>query len=155
MLYAYLAIVHSDIQKMQLTRQTDFAFRTLLYLAAQPEEELQQIRHICTVFDISSNHLSKVVNKLANLGYIESHRGRGGGIRLGKEPGKINVGEVVRAMEPTLRPINCSALQCVLLPGCQLKTLLAEASDAFIHTLDQHTLEDLVQSDIKVLRGLG
>lgn len=140
---------------MQLNRQTDFAFRTLLYLAAQPAQSLVQIRHICEVFEISPNHLSKVVNKLARLGYIDSQRGRGGGLRLGMAPEQISVGEVVRHMEPTLDPIACEGLECALLPRCRLKGVLAEAAAAFIGVLDSYTLEDLVAGELKVLRGLG
>jgi len=140
---------------MQLTRQTDFAFRTLIYLAAAPTESLVQIREICEVFDISSNHLSKVVNKLARLGYIDSQRGRGGGVKLGMAPEKINVGAVVREMESTLEPIDCEGLECVLLPRCRLKGVLAEGAAAFIAVLDAYTLADLVEGELKVLRGLG
>lgn len=140
---------------MQLTRQTDFAFRALIYLAAQPPDALVKIQQICDVFDISPNHLSKVVNKLARLGYIDSHRGRGGGLRLGEAPEKINVGRVAREMEPTLDPVDCSGLECVLLPRCRLKGVFAEASAAFIGVMDAYTLADLVEGEMKVLKGLG
>jgi Rrf2 family nitric oxide-sensitive transcriptional repressor len=140
--------------KMHLTRQTDFAIRTLVYLAAKPPEDLVQVRQICDLFEISSNHLPKVVNKLANLGYIESQRGRGGGIRLGRKMQDINIGEVVRDMEPTLSPVNCYEPHCVLLPNCRFKAVLADASTAFIDTIEKYTLADLVDQEIEVLRGL-
>lgn len=140
---------------MQLNRQTDYAFRTLIYLAAQPADTRVQVRQVNDVFKISANHLSKVVNKLANLGYIESYRGRGGGIHLAQAPKDINVGEVVRAMEPTLNPIDCEGLECALLPSCRLKSVLSDASDAFVAVLDSYTLADLVEGELKVLRGLS
>ena len=139
---------------MHITRHTDFALRTLIYLAAMPEEELVQVRQISQLFDLSNNHLSKVVNELANLGFLESRRGRGGGIRLGKPAGAINVGEVVRAMEPSLTPINCHEPKCILLPHCRFRSVLAEASDAFINTIDKYTLDDLIEGKVEALRGL-
>ncbi|MFK7976413.1 MAG: Rrf2 family transcriptional regulator [Halioglobus sp.] len=140
---------------MQLTRQTDFAFRTLIYLAAQPPEALVKIQQICAVFELSPNHLSKIVNKLARLGYIDSQRGRGGGLRLGAAPKDINVGAVARDMEPTLDPVDCSGLKCALLPRCRLKGVFAEASAAFIGVMDTYTLADLIEGELKVVRGLG
>jgi Rrf2 family transcriptional regulator, nitric oxide-sensitive transcriptional repressor len=136
---------------VHLTRQTDFALRTLIFLASQPADALIQIRQICEVFDIPRNHLSKVVNKLANLGYVDSHRGRGGGIRLGREATDINIGALVRDMEPTLFPINCEEPACVLLPACRFRSVLGEASKAFINTLDGYALSDLMDSEVKVL----
>lgn len=139
---------------MQLTRHTDYAVRTLIFLAAGPADELVQIKRICEVFDISVNHLSKVVNELVNKGYVESQRGRGGGIRLGKPAEEVNIGDVVRAMEPSLNPIDCQRLNCALLPNCRFKSILADASAAFIETIDGYTLSDLVDTRAQALRGL-
>lgn len=132
---------------MQLTRHTDYAIRTLIYLGMTSETERVQIRQVCETFDLPINHLSKVVNNLARLGYIDSQRGRGGGIRLGKPAADIRIGEIVRAMEPTLTPINCFEPRCALLPDCRFKSILALASAAFIETIDGYTLEDLLDKD--------
>lgn len=139
---------------MHITRHTDFALRALIYLAARPEGDLVQIRQICDLFEISINHLSKIVNKLTQAGYIDSRRGRNGGIRLGKPARDINVGALVRLMEPSLTPINCNEPRCILLPHCIFKSVLSEASRAFIETIDRYTLADLIDRDIKVLRRL-
>jgi Rrf2 family nitric oxide-sensitive transcriptional repressor len=139
---------------MHITRHTDFALRALIYLAARPEGELVQIRQICELFDVSINHLSKIVNELAKSGYVESQRGRSGGIRLGKPPQDINVGDLVRLMEPTLTPINCNEPRCILLSHCRFKSVLNEACNAFIETIDKYTLADLIDGEVEVLRGL-
>jgi Rrf2 family transcriptional regulator, nitric oxide-sensitive transcriptional repressor len=136
---------------MHLTRQTDFALRTLIYLAALPLGERVQIKGICEDFEISANHLSKVVNKLANIGYIDSLRGRGGGIRLGMPASEINIGDIVRMIEPTLNPVNCYEPHCALLPACRFKSILAQASKAFVDTISRYTLEDLVDGGLDVL----
>lgn len=139
---------------MHITRHTDFALRALIYLATRPQGELVQIRQICELFGVSINHLSKIVNELAKSGYIESQRGRNGGIRLGKHPRDINVGALVRLMEPTLTPIDCDQPRCILSRHCRFKAVLTEASNAFIATIDKYTLADLVDGEVDVLRGL-
>ena len=140
---------------MQLTRQTDFALRTMIYLAMLPPGERVQIKTICDIFDISSNHLSKVVNKLANLGYIDSLRGRGGGICLGMSADSINIGALVRITEPTLNPINCLDPPCQLFSACRFKSVLADASAAFMSTLDSYCLADMVTEDLQALKLIG
>ena len=139
---------------MHLTRQTDFALRAMIYLATLPPSERVQIKQICEAFDISANHLSKVVNKLANIGYIDSQRGRGGGIRLGMEARDINVGDIVKAMEPTLNPINCDDPPCILMPGCRFKMVLGRASQAFVDTISGYTLADLVDRNVDTIELL-
>jgi len=130
---------------MQLTKQTDFAFRTLIYLAERQDDELVHIRDICDYYQISGNHLSKVVMKLARLGYIEAVRGKGGGIRLSMAPAQINVADVVAAFETTLKPVNCDRPKCRIRSHCKLKVLLGEGMQAFLDTLRRRSLEDLLR----------
>ena len=130
---------------MQLTKQTDFAFRTLIYLGQRQDEELIHIRDVCDYYKISGNHVSKVVMKLARLGYIEAVRGKGGGIRLSMAPAQINVADVVAAFETTLKPVNCDQPRCRIRSHCRLKGLLDEGMQAFMDTLRSRSLEDLLQ----------
>ena len=129
---------------MQLTRQTDYSLRVLMYLAVLEEGQLAQLGDIASDHDISRNHLVKVVHRLGQLGYIVTRRGKGGGIRLALAAEEINIGEVVSRLESTLTSIDCSALACKLLPACHLKRLLAQAMQAYVETLAGHTLADLV-----------
>lgn len=102
-----------------------------MYLAIQPEREtLFRIAEITEVFDLSPNHVSKIVHHLGKLGYLQTIRGKSGGFRLGMAPEKINVGELVRALENSLAPIDCSKPYCRLTPACQLKGVLAQAVNA-------------------------
>ena len=130
---------------MQLTKQTDFAFRTLMYLAQRQDDELAHIRDVCDYYKISGNHVSKVVMKLAKLGYIEAVRGKGGGIRLSMAPAQINVADVVAAFETTLKPVNCDRPKCRIRSHCKLKGLLDEGMQAFLDTLRRRSLEDLLR----------
>lgn len=125
-----------------------------MYLAIQPEREtLFRIAEITEVFDLSPNHVSKIVHHLGKLGYLQTIRGKSGGFRLGMTPEKINVGELVRALENSLAPIDCSKPYCRLTPACQLKGVLAQAVNAYLAVLDRYTLADIV-SNQQELRAL-
>lgn len=139
---------------MQLTRYTDYGLRTLMYVAMYPERtQLFRIAEITEVFDLSANHVSKVVHHLGKLGYLETIRGKSGGFRLGMPAEQINIGKVVRQLENTLAPIDCQKPYCVLTPGCQLRGALNEAVRAYMAVLDKYTLKDVVSNDVE-LRGL-
>lgn len=132
---------------MQLTRYTDFGVRTLMYLAVQPERTaLFRIAEITHVFDLSSNHVSKIVHHLGKLGYLETIRGKMGGFRLGKPATEINLGLLVRSLENSLAPIDCSKPYCRFTPACQLKGVLAQAVEAYLNVLDQYSLQDIVSN---------
>jgi Rrf2 family nitric oxide-sensitive transcriptional repressor len=128
---------------MQLTRQTDYAFRLLMYLACLPKDERANIQQICKFYDISSNHVAKVVVKLAKLGYITAFRGKGGGLILARDPARIRLDEVVKDFETSLKPVNCKTPMCAIIAGCQLKAILSDGMQQFLSTLSQHTLADI------------
>jgi Rrf2 family nitric oxide-sensitive transcriptional repressor len=126
---------------MHLTRHTDYALRLLIILAGRTDAQVQ-IAEVADEQAISRTHLMKIANKLAHAGFIEAQRGRGGGIRLGCDPGDISIGEVVRAMEPCGALVDCSA--CRLRRACSLPAALNQASAAFHGVLAQYTLADIL-----------
>lgn len=131
---------------MQLTRFTDYSLRVLIYLGLR-QDRLATINEIATTFGISENHLMKVVHRLGTQGYIETIRGKGGGMRLARHPESINIGEVVRHTEENMDLAECfgsGGSDCFLLPGCVLKTALTEARRSFLTTLDRYHLSDLL-----------
>lgn len=132
---------------MKLTLFTDYSIRVLLYLGAEPDR-LCSIGEIAQAYDVSQNHLMKVVNKLANEGYVESVRGRFGGIRLGKAPGAINLGAVVRQTEDGFNLVDCS--DCVVAPACGVTGVLGEALGAFLAVLDRYTLADMLTPRLRL-----
>lgn len=130
---------------MRLTSYTDYALRTLMYLATHPDQ-LVTIQDIADVHGIAKNHLTKVVHQLGLLGVVETVRGRNGGLRLGKAPSQINIGAVVRYTEPDFFMAECfdrSKNECVLSPSCALKGVLHAATAAYMELLDAATLETL------------
>ncbi len=130
---------------MRLTRYTDYSLRVLIYLAVRPDG-FGTIQAVAEAYDISRNHLMKVVQELNRRGYIDTVRGKGGGMRLRLPPAKINVGRVVRDMENDMVLVECFGPdnRCVITPECMLKNVLSEALSAFLAVLDRYTLADLV-----------
>jgi len=131
---------------MRLNVQTDFALRVLMRLAMTPEN-LVTIETIATEYGISRNHLMKVAHLLGRLGYIETLRGRTGGLRLKGDPASIRIGEVVRQIEPDFHLVECfeaNRNRCRISPACSLRLILGEALAGFIAILNQHTLADLM-----------
>ncbi|SFM68692.1 RrF2 family transcriptional regulator [Marinobacter zhejiangensis] len=135
---------------MHITRYTDYSLRVLIYLALQPDK-LVTIQEISDSYSVSKNHLMKVVHQLNKKGYIETVRGKNGGMRLSKAPGDINVGLLVRETEQDLELVECfsSGSQCTITPVCGLKGILSEALQAFLATLDKYTLADILPEQKK------
>ncbi|PKL94791.1 MAG: Rrf2 family transcriptional regulator [Gammaproteobacteria bacterium HGW-Gammaproteobacteria-8] len=130
---------------MRLTQYTDFSIRVLIYLGLNPERRCT-IQEIADGYRISRNHLMKVVQQLAQAGYVESTRGSGGGLKLGRAVEKINLGEVIKEMEPDFGLVECfrENNQCVITPACRLPPMLSKATHAFFEVLSEYTLADLL-----------
>lgn len=130
---------------MHITRYTDYSLRVLIYLATRGEE-LSTIKQISDSYDISRNHLMKVVHQLNKKGYIETVRGKKGGMKLRMQPSDINVGVLVRETEQDLSVVEClsGSNNCRISPVCGLKGMFSEAIEAFLKTLDHYTLADVI-----------
>lgn len=134
---------------MRLTNYTDYSLRVLLYLASKEKDELSNIKEIAEAYGISKNHLMKVIHDLGKNGYIETIRGRNGGIRLAKKTSDINIGEVVRRTEEDFHLVECfdkDKNSCVITNVCGLKHVLNRALKAYFEVLDQYTLQDLTHN---------
>ncbi len=130
---------------MRLSLFSDYSLRVLMFAALKGE--IFSLSEVAEAYDISRHHLVKVVNFLAKLGYLETRRGRGGGIVLGMPPEDIRIGMVVRRTEDTPFFVECFDKQhntCPINGSCRLKGALAQAVNAFYENLDRHTLRDLV-----------
>jgi Rrf2 family nitric oxide-sensitive transcriptional repressor len=132
---------------MRLTNFSDYALRVLMYAAVR-RDHLITIEETADRYGISRTHLMKVANLLTRSGYLTAVRGRAGGLRLGRAPEQIGLGDVVRATEPDFELVECFATsgRCRVTPNCRLRGVLGEALAAFIATLDRYTLADLVLS---------
>jgi Rrf2 family nitric oxide-sensitive transcriptional repressor len=135
---------------MRLTQHTDYAIRVLMYAASRwkrdGEQALSSIHEIAQAYGISENHLMKVVHRLAQEGLLHTQRGRNGGLRLAADPATIRLGDVVRLIEDDMALVECfgEGSTCPLSAGCLLADALDGARQAFIASLDRHTVADLV-----------
>lgn len=134
---------------MRLTIYTDYTLRALIYLGVHRHaDRLSTIGDIAAAYGISENHLMKIVHHLAKQGYVETTRGKGGGMRLARAPEQINIGDVVRGAEEDLALVECfqkGNRNCPLTADCALRGVLGNALHAFFEVLDRHTLADLLK----------
>jgi len=149
---------------MQLTLYTDYSFRVLLYLGVNRDR-------LCTIAEISErcaathNHLVKVVHNLGREGYIQTMRGRTGGIKLKKEPEEIKLTDIIRCTEVNLNIAECLRENntCHITEVCKIKNVFEEAQSQFIQTLDRYTVADLLKEkeqlseifDDKIIRRIN
>ncbi len=133
---------------MRLTLHTDYALRLLMLLALEPDKS-HTVEDVSRRYGVSRNHLNKVVQTLAQAGFIESQRGRGGGVRLARPAREINLGRVVRATEDNFHIVECFCREtntCIVAPACGLRDPFRQALGAFLDVLDGYTLSDLIGS---------
>lgn len=141
---------------MKLTAFTDYALRTLIYLGLNPGR-LSTIDEICEAYAIPRNHLSKVVHLLGSSGWVQTVRGKGGGLRLALPPEQIGVGDVVRLTETDFDMVECfkrETNRCTLAPACRLKSALKQATNAWFAVLDPLTLADVLGNAAGLRRHL-
>lgn len=142
---------------MQLSAYSDYLFRVLMHAALRAPERVT-VDEVADVYGISRHHLVKVVHDLGRSGYLETHRGIGGGFTLALPPAKIRLGDIVRLGEETESVIECSAGRnrpCRIFPACRLKGVLDEAAAAFFAVLDGYSLADLMKQPSKMRTVLG
>ncbi|KNY30632.1 MULTISPECIES: Rrf2 family transcriptional regulator [Agrobacterium] len=134
---------------MKLSLYSDYAMRVMIHLAAKDEKI--SIREVADIYDISQNHLMKVVQDLAGAGFIEAVRGRNGGLRLAKPADQINLGSILRHTEKLTDLFVCEG--CIIAPACGLPVVLREATAAFVAVFDRYSLADVVKkkSDLAAL----
>lgn len=133
---------------MRLTTFTDYSLRVMIYLGVRANE-LATIGDIAAAYGVSKNHLMKVVHFLGQQGYVETLRGKSGGLRLARAPEDINLGQLVRATESNTVLLECfepQSSQCKIEPVCKLRGILGRSLQAFFAVLDQHTLADVLRN---------
>jgi Rrf2 family nitric oxide-sensitive transcriptional repressor len=132
---------------VRLTRFTDYALRVLILLGIT-DERLVTVDELAERYGISRNHLVKIVHRLGTLGYVETVRGKNGGMRLARHPRDIRIGDVVRDFEGDMTIVECFDARtntCPIERSCSLQGILRTATGRFLAELDGHTLADLVR----------
>ena len=141
---------------MRITVYSDYSLRLLIYLGVALDRRCT-ISDVAEHYGISRNHIMKVAHELGRAGFVETVRGRSGGLKLARPPEAVRVGEVLRVTEVDFALVPCfeSPRLCPITPSCVLKRALAEALRAFLAVLDGYTLADLVAPSSALRRDLG
>ena len=126
---------------MRLTLMSDYALRLLMYAAQQPDR-LCTIAEVAQAYAISEAHLMKVTHQLAVSGWLVTVRGKGGGLRLARPANEINLGAVVRDIEPDFFLVECFTSSGVLQGALQ----------GFMGGLDRHTLADILPQERRLAK---
>lgn len=127
---------------MKITQFTDISLRLLLYLGRN-RDRVCTVREVADFYEVSAEHLKKIVRRLSELGHIQTVRGKNGGLRLAREPADINLGRLVRE-EENLQLMPCWEENCFCpIPDCKLRGVIDTALAAFLAVLDKQTLADL------------
>jgi len=145
------------ILAMRLSQHSDYAFRMLIH-AGLRAPSLTTVNEVASAFDLSLAHLQKVAQTLAAHGYLETVRGRSGGVRLARTPEQIRLGRVAAITEPDFQIAPCmppSEIHCPIYEPCVLRNALSKAAEAFLAELDRWTLADLIRKRKPLLVALG
>lgn len=141
---------------MRLTRQTNYAIRILMYLAVNPDR-LSRLGEIARSYSAPEPFMFKILNPLVSAGFVETVRGRNGGIRLARKATEINLREVVELTEENFQMAECfeAGADCPLIYSCELNAALRQALEAFLSTLGRYTIADLTKNKGYLHRTLG
>ncbi|MER0236623.1 iron-responsive transcriptional regulator RirA [Fulvimarina sp. MAC8] len=141
---------------MRLTRQTNYAIRILMYLAVN-KDRLSRLGEIARSYSAPEPFMFKILNPLVSAGFVETVRGRNGGIRLAREASEINLREVVELTEESFLMAECfeAGADCPLIFSCELNSALRQALEAFLSTLGRYTIADLTKNKGYLHRTLG
>lgn len=143
---------------MQLTLFSDYALRTLVYLGLRETESVVTVQEISDAYGLSRHYMMKVAHELARHGWVDSTRGRSGGISLAVDLRSLTLGEVMRTTEPHAGVLDCvnqAESDCTIHAPCRLRGILAEAEREWNRVLDRYTVADLLESDRALRAKLG
>ncbi|MEL6414229.1 MAG: Rrf2 family transcriptional regulator [Pseudomonadota bacterium] len=142
---------------MRLTRKSDYCLRILMFCAASGNR-VSRVSDIAAAYQVGQPFIFKLLGPLVSAGIVETTRGRNGGVRLGRPPSQITIGEVIRLTEDTLSLADCfedDGPECPLETACQLRGVFSRALDAFLEVLDDTTIDDLSKPSAAVVNLLA
>lgn len=137
---------------MQLNRFTDLGLRVLIYLTQPPRPTPFTINEMAQELQVSQNHLVKVVHFMGKQGWVQTTRGKGGGISLARPASEYRLGQAIKVLEQNTQNqnqlVDCHSTPCTLISICTLKPALDQALQVFFDSLDQYTLADMIKTPL-------
>ncbi|HHX12299.1 MAG TPA: Rrf2 family transcriptional regulator, partial [Clostridiales bacterium] len=137
---------------MKISTKGRYALRLMLDLALNNTGEYISIKSIASRQDISEKYLEQIISLLNRAGYVKSTRGAQGGYRLSKDPSEYTVGMILTLIEGNLMPVDCledDISDCDRSNICVTKEVWRELYNAILGVVDNITLQDLVNKQIK------
>ena len=137
----------TPLDKMQLSKFTDYSFRALIYLAKNQDKRCTADM-LAEQLEASPHHMKKVLHKLAGRGYVLASKGRVGGLHLARDPKEINLAEILKLSEENMALFECYNVSCRSCPlgieRCKLKSVSQRALRRFIGEFSNYTLKDIL-----------
>ncbi|MCF8018862.1 transcriptional regulator of cysteine biosynthesis [Petrocella atlantisensis] len=139
---------------MKLSTKGRYGLRAMIDLAIHSKENQVSIKSISERQEISENYLERIIALLKKAGYVKSTRGAQGGYMLTKKPDQISVGNILRALEGDLNPVDCSLINddkvCSESSLCVTKFVWKRISDSINDVVDNISLQDLVNEQLEI-----
>ena len=134
---------------MVITRATEYAIRTIIYLAQQPKNEIVLKKDICRTQNVTPAFLTKILQPLIKAGIVSSQRGVGGGFLLARDAEDINLLDILQAEEGELKLNHCLVDEdvCQRDKHCSAHEVWHEAQSEMIKVLKKHSVAELVQRE--------
>ncbi len=133
----------TGINDVKLSKFTDNTLKVLMYIASRPGQRCTR-NEIADYFDLSVEHLRKVIHQLNLGGYLTTFPGRNGGIELARPAAEMNLGEIIRKTEKQMTMFDCQGQDCRLLPSCGINLILDRAQEAFFRELGQYSVGEII-----------
>ncbi len=142
---------------MVITRATEYAIRTIIYLAQQPKSEIVLKKDICRTQKVTPAFLTKILQPLIKAGIVSSQRGVGGGFLLARDPEEINLLDILQAEEGELKLNHCLVDEsaCQRDKHCSAHEVWHEAQDEMIKVLQKYSVAELVQREKEKIATLN
>ncbi|GMQ62647.1 RrF2 family transcriptional regulator [Vallitalea maricola] len=134
---------------MKLSTRGRYGLRAMVDLVVNSKETNISLKSISQRQGISMNYLEQIISVLKKSGYVKSVRGAKGGYSLAKSPKDISVGDILRALEGDLNPVDCALVneekQCDEADCCITKIVWKKISDSINDVVNNISLQDLVE----------
>lgn len=139
---------------MKVSTKGRYGLRAMIDLAINAKEKKVSIKSISERQGISENYLEQIIALLKKHGFVKSSRGATGGYSLKLEPDEISVGDILRALEGDLNPVDCVTVNedktCEESEFCATKFLWKRISDSINEVVNEITLQELVDEQIRI-----